>query len=164
MNAEDVNAEDMNDVSHDHTPEIGWGTPARPEEPGPAGSGPGNGWSTLRKAAFWSVLVLGVPAIGLGLYVVADDMSDTTDDWHGFGIAIGLILAVPCLVFCLLAGFGLRSMRRRGAAGGRVLATVLGMLLVALLMVVGLSPFLLLPVALGAALLLSVLADGNGRR
>lgn len=150
----------MNDVSHDHTPEIGWGTPAQPEL-SPAGP---NGWPTLRKAMFWSVLVLSVPAIGFGLYAIAEDMSDTTDDWHGFGIAIGLILAVPCLVFCLLAGFGLRSMRRRGAAGGRVHATVLGLLLVALLMVVTLSPVLLLPVTLGAALLLSVLADGDGRR
>jgi hypothetical protein len=159
-----MNAEDMNDVSHDHTPEIGWGTPAQPEEPGPAGPRGGNGWVTLRKATFWSVLVLAVPAIGLGLYAVAEDMSDTTDAWHGFGIALGLLLAVPCLVFCLLAGFGLRSMRRRGAAGGRVHATVLGLLLVALLMVVGLTPVLLLPVALGAALLLSVLADGDGGR
>jgi hypothetical protein len=148
-------------MSNDHTSEVGWGTPAQPEQPRPAGP---NGWSTLRKATLWSVLVLGVPAIGLGLYLVADDMSDTTDDWHGFGIAIGLIFAVPCLVFCVLAGFGLRSMRRRGAAGGRVHAIVLGLLLVALLMVVGLSPFLLLPVALGAALLLSVLADGDGGR
>ena len=158
-----MNAEDVNDVSHDHTSEVGWGTPAPP----PSGADRpdrGNGWVTLRRATFWSVLVLGVPAIGLGLYVVAEDMSDTTDDWHGLGIALGLLLAVPCLVFCLLAGFGLRSMRRRGAAGGRVQAIVLGMLLVALLMVVGLSPFLLLPVALGVALLLSVLADGHGGR
>lgn len=156
-----MNAEGMNSMSHDHTPEVGWGTPAQPEQPRPAGP---NGWTTLRKATFWSVLVLGVPAIGLGLYVVAEDMADTTDDWHGFGIALGLLLAVPCLVFCLLAGFGLRSMRRRGAAGGRVPATVLGLLLVALLMAVGLTPVLLLPVTLGAALLLSVLADGDGGR
>ena len=159
-----MNAEDMNDVSHDHASEIGWGTPAPPPPSGAARPDRGNGWVTLRRATFWSVLVLSVPAIGLGLYTIAEDMFDTTDDWHGFGIALGLLLAVPCLVFCLLAGFGLRSMRRRGAAGGRVQATVLGLLLVALLMVVGLSPFLLLPVTLGVALLLSVLADGDGKR
>lgn len=162
-----MNTEDMNDVSHDHTPEFGWGTPAQPDEPGPAGlprPSRGNGWVTLRRAAFWSVLVLSVPAIGVGLYAIAEDMSDTTDSWHGFGIAIGLILAAPCLVLGVLAGFGLRSMRRRGAAGGRVQAIVLGLLLVALLMLVGLTPVLLLPVTLGAALLLSVLADGDGSR
>lgn len=159
-----MNAEDMNDVSHDHTPEIGWGTPTPPTPAGPVGPGAGNGWVTLRRATFWSVLVLGVPAIGLGLYAIAEDMSDTTDTWHGFGIALGLLLAVPCLVFCLLSGFGLRSMRRLGAAGGRVHATVLGLLLVALLMVVTLTPVLLLPITLGVALLLSVLADRNGNR
>jgi hypothetical protein len=159
-----MNAEDMNDVSHEHTPEIGWGTPSQPPPSGPARPDRGNGWVTLRRATFWLVLVLSVPAIGLGLYAIAEDMSDTTDDWHGFGIAIGLLLAVPCLVFCVLAGFGLRAMRRRGAAGGRVHALVLGLLLVALLMVVTLSPVLLLPVTMGAALLLSVLADGDGGR
>ena len=164
-----MNAEDMNDVSHDHTPEVGWGTPAQPTppepsmpQPTPQPSGP-TGWSLLRQALFWSVLVLGVVGIGVGLYAIAEDMSDTTDAWHGFGIAIGTVLAVPCLALCVLAGFGLRSMRRHGAAGGRAQAVTIGLLLVLLLMLVGLTPFLLLPVALGAALLLSVFADTDGR-
>jgi len=163
-----MNAEDMNDVSHARTPEVGWGTPAqptkRPAPPRPQQGDGRNGWTTLRRVGFWSVLALGVPAIGLGLFAIAEDMSDTTDDWHGFGIAIGLVLAVPCLVLCVLAGFGLRSMRRGGPDGGRVHALVVGLLLVAILMFVGLTPFVLLPVALGAALLLSVLADPEGSR
>ena len=155
-----MNAEDMNDVSHDHTPEVGWGTPAQPTPRRPAGPA---GWTTLRLALLWAVLVLGVAGIGLGLFVIAEDMAETTDMWHGFGIAIGTVLAVPCLALCVLAGFGLRSMRRHGAAGGRAQAVSIGLLLVLLLMFVGLTPFLLLPVVLGAALLLSVFADTDGR-
>ena len=153
-------------MSHDHTSEVGWGTPvaAHPKTPSrPAPPAGPNGWSTLRKAMFWSVIVLAVPAIGFGVFAILEDMSDTTDDWHGFGIAIGLVLAVPCLLLCLLAGFGLRSMRRRGPHGGRVHALVVGVLLVAVLIFVGLTPFLLLPAMLGAALLLSVLADTEGQ-
>jgi hypothetical protein len=161
-----MNTEPTRDVSHDPTSEIGWGIPAAahpttPSRPAPP-AGP-NGWATLRKVMFWTVIVLGVPGIGVGLVAIAEDMSDTTDTWHGFGIAIGLILAVPCLVLCLLAGFGLRSMRRRGPHGGRAHALVVGVLLVAVLIFVGLTPFLLLPATLGAALLVSVLADPEGQ-
>ena len=155
-----MNAEDMNDVSHDHTPEVGWGTPAQAAPLQPSRS---NGWSTLRRALFWSVLVLGVIGIGVGLYAIAEDMSDTTDDWHGFGIAIGTILAVPCLVLCLLAGLGLRSMRRGGPTGGRVHAVVIGFLLLGVLVFGSLSPVFLLPVAPGALLLLTVFADQGDR-
>ena len=161
-----MNADDMNDVSHDHTSEVGWGTPPQPSQqptPRPQPRSGRNGWTTLRRAGFWSVLALGVPAIGVGLYAVAEDMKDTTDMWHGFGIALGLGLAVPCLVLCVLAGFGLRSIRRRGPHGGRVQALVVGVLLVAGLIFVGLTPFLLLPVTMGAALLVSVLADTEGQ-
>ena len=146
----------MNDTSDDHTPEIGWGTPAQPAPPRPVGP---SGWSTLRRAGFWSVLVLGVAGIGVGLYAIADDMAETTDTWHGFGIALGLLLAGPCLVLGVLAGFGLRSMHRHGSDGGRPQAVALGLLLVMFLMLAGLTPFVLLPVTLGVALLLSVLAD-----
>jgi len=150
----------MDDTSQHHTPELGWGTPAQPTAPRPVRP---TGWATLRRAVFWSVLVLGVPAIGLGLYAVAEDMADTTDAWHGFGIALGLLLAVPCLVLCLLAGFGLRSMRRNGSDGGRAHAIALGLLLLIVLMFVSMSPLLLIPVALGAFLLVSVFADQDGR-
>lgn len=150
----------MNDTSHDHTPQVGWGTPAQPAQL-PAAEP--SGWATLRRVLLWVVLVLGVAGIGLGLYVVTEDMAETTDMFHGLGVAIGLALAVPCLVLCVLAGFGLRSMGRRGADGGRAQAVAVGVLLVLLLLLVGLSAFVLLPVALGAALVVSVVAERSGR-
>lgn len=160
-----MNAEPTKDVSHHHTPEIGWGTPVQPSRQATPPAGP-NGWTTVRRILLWSVLVLGVAGIGLGLFVIADDLAETTDMWHGLGIAIGAALAVACLVLCVLAGFGLRSMRRRGAAGGRPQAVVIGLLLLAPGLFgglswpfVGLSSFLVLPLAVGALLLLSVLAQ-----
>lgn len=150
----------MNDTSHDHPPDVGWGTPSQPGRLPAAGP---SGWATLRRVLLWVVLVLGVAGIGLGLYVVAEDMAETTEMFHGLGVAIGLALAVPCLVLCVLAGFGLRSVRRRGAEGGRTQAVAVGVLLLLLLLLVGLSAFVLLPVAIGAALVVSVVAERSGR-
>lgn len=152
----------MNETSHDPTSDIGWGTPSPtgPTTPVPtaAPTAP-SGWTLLRRALLWAVLVLAVAGIGLGLYVVAEDMAETSDMFHGLGIALGLALAVPCLALCVVAGFGLRSMARLGAEGGRPHAVVVGSLLLILLLLVGLSALVLLPALLGAALIVSVVVE-----
>ena len=146
----------MDETSQEPPPGLGWGTPAQPARRHPD---PATGWGTLRRALFWSVLALGVPATGLGLAVVAADMADTSDDWHGLGIALGLLAAVPSVILCLLAGLGLRSMHRGGPGAGRSYAMVTGLLLLTTLMFVGATPAVLLPAALGGGLVLSVLSD-----
>lgn len=149
----------MDETSQQPPPGLGWGTPAQPAHPR---TDPAAGWGTLRRVLFWTVLGLAVPATGLGLAVVAADMADTTDDWHGLGIALGLLVAVPCTILCFLAALGLRSMRSGGPGAGRSYAVVTGLLLLATLMFIGATPAVLLPAALGGGLVLSVLSDRQG--
>ena len=138
-------AEGMNTPSSRPGPDpIGWGTPPTdpsldlPGEPPPAPTTPlhggGRWWTAIRAALLGILTVLGGLAVVGGLVMVVSDLVDTTDEWHGLGIAIGLILAVPGLVVGLLAGLGLHALRRRGTRGGRVHTVVLGVLLLALLL------------------------------
>lgn len=140
----------MNHTSNDHTPEAGWGTPSTA---GPTAAPVDAGWTLLRRILLWAVLVLGVAGAGFGLWMAAEDAAQSGDMFHGLGIALGLALAVPSLLICVLAGLGLRSMQDRGAAGGRPQTIAAGALLLLLLPLAGVSSVMLLPVALGIALL-----------
>lgn len=150
----------MNETSHDQTPEIGWGAPSQPN-PLPA-AGP-TGWTRLRRVLFWVVVVACVPGVAVGAYAVVEDLRYTDDMWHGFGIMIGLLLGVPCLCAAVLAGFGLRAMRR-GPAAGRIHALALGCALLLTLLLVTATPVVLLPAGVGALLVAGAFADADSRR
>jgi len=154
----------MNDTSHDHTPELGWGTSPDAAAPTTPDTAPSSGWSTVRRVLLWVVVAVAVPGIAGGMWMVLDDLEDTSDMFHGLGIALGLLTAVPCLVAGTVAGFGLRAMHRQGSAGGRGHAATLGGLFVLpLALITALGPMVLLPALLGGLLLTSVYADQEGR-
>ena len=116
----------MNNTSH---PDLGWGTPSDPVAPSPSRMG-------FLVAMLAVTLGLGVLAVGGGLVMIAIDMADTTDDWHGLGIALGLVAAVPGLVMITLAGIALRF-RRTAPRRTRTLGYVLGGLLLCSTLLVG---------------------------
>ncbi len=105
----------MNDTSH---PDLGWGTPSHPVATPPSRMG-------FLVAMLAVTLGLGVLAVGGGLVMIAIDLADTTDDWHGLGIVLGLMAAVPGLVVAALAGIALRF-RRTAPRRTRMLGYVLG--------------------------------------
>lgn len=160
----------MNDTTRPDPSEIGWGQlPEGTSSDAVAGAGapsaaapappPGSGWTAIRVVLLWLVLAIGTVGFVGGAAVVLDDLSDTTDDWHGLGIAIGSFIAVPSLCVAALAGFGLRAHRRRGPDGSRVYAYVLGgVLLLSVLMLMA-TPSALVPATLGGLLVASAYAD-----
>lgn len=67
--------------------------------------------------------LLGLAGVVTGLFYVVADLSDPGNDWYGLGIALGLVLAVPCLVVLSLLVAGLMALRGPGRAGhGMLLA------------------------------------------
>lgn len=94
--------------------DIGWNRPAAPR-------------MGFLVGAIVVALVVGVLALGGGSYVIALDMADTTDDWHGLGIVLGSLLAVPGLLVVVLAALAL-VFRRTAPRRTRILGFVLGAL------------------------------------
>ena len=144
----------MNDTSH---PDLGWGTPSDPVATTPSRMG-------FLVAMLAVTLGLGVLAVGGGLVMVAIDMADTTDDWHGLGIALGLVAAVPGLVIVVLAGIALRF-RRTAPRRTRILGFALGALLLCATILIGsFGMFTITPLALlGAGLVGSAAMAQVGR-
>ena len=159
-----MNAEDMNDVSHDHPSEIGWGTPAPAGPPTVPGPSPSGAWVTVRTITLAVLLVLGVLGVGAGVVLVVSDLSDPENDWFGLLLALGAAVGAVGLVVAGLAGLALRAMRRHGPSGGRILTGLLGGLLALLVLVSPGFPVLVLPGALGILLLVTLVVDRPERR
>lgn len=106
--------------------------------------------SAALAALLWAALVVGLPVGVYGLLLIGIDLSAQGEDWDGFGILFGSMLAVPGLVVSGLAWLALRARRRSG--GGRGTAVVLGLLLVVPILFAPGTPLLLVPMVVGIGL------------
>lgn len=139
--------------SNDVRTDIGWNQPA---------AAPRNG---LLVALLALTLGLGVLAVGGGLVFVVNDLADSSEEFHGLGVLIGLVLGVPGLVVATVAGVAL-GYRRSAPRRTRMLALALGGLLLSTMVLVsafgtiGSTPVALL----GLTLLVAAWLAPDGRR
>jgi peptidoglycan/LPS O-acetylase OafA/YrhL len=107
-----------------------------------------------------AALLLGVAAVGIGLLMAGVDLAESGEAWDGFGVFVGVGLGVPGLATCLLAWFALRYRERRPARA-RVLAIVLGLLLVVPVLLAPGSPVVLVPLMIGCGIFGTAVLGGR---
>lgn len=127
------------------------------------------------------MLVPGVAALGAGILMVLLDLSDTTDDWHGLGVFLGALLALPGAVLAATAVVVLQGVR--GALAGpvqaarsrlvRLRAVLASIAAAVVVLAVGEAPalgsgvvvagVLVVPVALGVALITGWISELTAR-
>jgi hypothetical protein len=107
-----------------------------------------------------AALLLGTAAIGIGLLMAGVDLAVSGEAWDGFGVFIGVALGVPGLATCLLAWFALRYRESRPARA-RVLAIILGVLLVVPVLLAPGSPVVLVPLVIGCGIFGTAVLGGR---
>lgn len=103
-------------------------------------------------ALLGTALALGLLVAAWGTLIVLVDLASHEDDWDGLGVYLGLAFALPALVVCALAGLALRVRVLRSPV-----AVGLGVLLVALVLRAPHTPLLLVPMFVGAGLVVAAL-------
>ena len=111
--------------------------------------------STVKKTLLWLLLLPCLGGVGLGAWAILDDLSTHTDEWDGFGVLIGAVLAGTCLLLGVLAALSLALHRSHPAASTALGVTAGALVTAGSVALLTTTPWTLPTLVAGAALVLS---------